>query len=440
MRIWSLDSADRCHGTRSGAESGAVALEVAAPDERPIKTVKAGASVSDVREAIRTETIRGSAPNWPSALRALTRRVRRSFQRHPLPIFAATEDEPADEEPTTALDGAWGISFSAVAEITVNNGPIGDIVVSPDGNRLMVTNYGADSVSVIDTGRCAVTGIVVGTREPFAIAVGNNRAYVSCVSAGCDGVAVIDMNTGQPIAMWPVAVGVSDLAASPEGQQVYVGRTRVDGADVAVLDTTTERIDLIDLETAATAAECLSISPDGRRVYAATHHGLGGGELSVVDTRTRRVIDTIEIGSAIRDVALSSDGATAYVGSDDPTVGGLVDVVDTRTNEVTDTIQTHGLLRQLVLSHGGDRLFALNDDTVTALCTWTHEVIGSYRLSSQPSCLAESPDGKRLYVADYAGTVTALSVESTTASLVGEIVHAAMISPAQARRLELAMA
>lgn len=49
-----------------------------------------------------------------------------------------------------------------------------------------MTNYGDNSVSIIDTGTYAVVNTVASTGEPFAIAVGNaarNCAYVSTARA-----------------------------------------------------------------------------------------------------------------------------------------------------------------------------------------------------------------------------------------------------------------
>jgi hypothetical protein len=37
-------------------------------------------------------------------------------------------------------------------------------------------------------------------------------------------------------------------------------------------------------------------------------------------------------------------------------------------------------------------------------------VIGGIAVDGDPSCVIESPDGKRLYVADYAGSVTVLDI------------------------------
>ena len=60
----------------------------------------------------------------------------------------------------------------AVVQIPVNKGPISGIATSPDGSRLLVTNYGDDSVSVVDTDDCRVVGTIAGVDEPFAIAMG----------------------------------------------------------------------------------------------------------------------------------------------------------------------------------------------------------------------------------------------------------------------------
>ena len=107
--------------------------------------------------------------------------------------------------------------FPIVAQIAVHQGPISDIVASPDGSRLMVTNYGRDSVSVIDTDSCRVVQDVPGLNEPFAIAVGSHdadRVYVSTVSPAYDSIEVIDVPTNTVIATHPLALSVSDLAVS----------------------------------------------------------------------------------------------------------------------------------------------------------------------------------------------------------------------------------
>jgi len=312
--------------------------------------------------------------------------------------------------------------FTVTAEIAVQRGAISGIAVSPDGTLLTVTHYGDDSFSLIDTVSNAVALTVVDIDEPFAIAVSDTpqrRAYLSTVSTAYDSVLAFDMDDIRVVSAHPVAHSVTDLAVSPDGMRVYASRTAVNGADVAILDTATGTEDAIGIAaTAGTTAECVRVSPDGRRLYAAAN-GPSAAELVVIDTQSKHVLNTVEIGSPIRDIALSRDGATAYVGSCSPDFGAVLDVLETRTGAIANTYkigEIAGYLTQLALSRDGRRAYLVGDSGVTVWSTATHDVIGSIVTGAQPSCATESPDGNRLYIADYSGAITVLTVASTTAS------------------------
>jgi YVTN family beta-propeller protein len=311
--------------------------------------------------------------------------------------------------------------FTVVAEIAVERGAVSGIAVSPDGTRLMVTHYGDDSFSLIDAGTSAVAQTVIGIDEPFAIAVSDtpqSRAYVSTVSAAFDAILAFDLAANHVIGVHRVAHSVADLVVSPDGRYVYASRTAVNGADVAILDTKTGREDAIGIGAAGTTAGCVRVSPDGCRLYVAAN-GPFAAELVVIDAHSNRVLNTLEIGCPIRDIALSRDGATAYVGSCSPDFGAVLDVLDTRTDTVVNTYkisENAGLLAQLVLSRDGERAYLVGDTSVTVLSTSTHDVIGSIVVRAQPSCLTESPDGNRLYIADYAGAITVLTIAPAAAS------------------------
>ena len=331
--------------------------------------------------------------------------------------------------------------FPTFVHIGVHQGPISGIVASPDGTRLMVANYGRNSVSVIDTDTYRVVQTVAGLPEPFALAMGghdSNRAYVSTVSPAYDSVGVIDVPTNTVIATYPLALSVSDLAVSPDGNHLYASRNGAGGADVVVLDTRTGRVEAIALPNRPGAtAECVRAGSDGGRLSVATN-GPAGGQLVMIDTRARSddrgtgwrprksptpwqgagVIGTIEIGLPIRDVALSPNGAIAYVASCAPELGAVIDVVDTRTAKITCTREIGeigGILTGLTLSGDGDRAYLVSDDGITVLCTLTHDVVGTIGVAHQPSCVVESADAKYLYIADYSGTVTVAPVASIVA-------------------------
>jgi DNA-binding beta-propeller fold protein YncE len=320
------------------------------------------------------------------------------------------------------LNAGAAPGFSVVAEIPMRHSAVSGIAVSADGARLMVTHYGDNSVSLIDAFDRPGARTAVSTGEPFAIAIAGAhgaRAYVSTASAAYDAILAFDVNINRVVAVHPVAHSVTDLAVSPDAKHVYVSRNAVNGADVVVLDTERGTTDAIGIAAApGTTAECVRVSREGRRVYVAAN-GPSSAELVVIDAQQKRVLSTVQIDSPIRDIALSPDGATAYVASCGPDFGAVLDVVDTGANIITSTCKVGeivGFLAQLALSRNGERAYLVGDQSVAVLSTLSYEVLGVIMVGPQPSCVVESPDGRCLYIADYAGVVTVLEIVSTAAS------------------------
>ena len=132
--------------------------------------------------------------------------------------------------PTSAL--ADDADFDVLGTIDVARGPIGDIAVSANG-RLVVTNYGDNSVAVLDADTLTVDDTVTVDGEPFAVAVTDDRAYVSTASASYDSVPVIDTDsrryssrTRWPSASphWPSARTAS--ASTPAGPPAITSISR----------------------------------------------------------------------------------------------------------------------------------------------------------------------------------------------------------------------
>jgi YVTN family beta-propeller protein len=326
------------------------------------------------------------------------------------------------------------VSYSAVARIRARHGAVSGIAVTPDGGKVMVTQRADNSVSSLDADTCTRSRTVAGVNEPFVIAIAAARAYVSTVSAAYDSILVIDADIDQVIAVYPLAYSVRDLAVSPDGRYVYACRAGTLGADVAVIDTVTERVDAISLaangaEPRATP-ECVRVSPDGSRLYVATQRPTGA-ELTVIDTHRRRMLGTVAIGSPIRDVALSPHGELAYVLSCGADFGAVIDVVNTVSDAVIGTSKigdVSGFVTQLTLSGDGERAYLVDDESVLVLSTQTLGVIGTIEVGDHPSCVVESPDGGYLYVADYAGTVSVLAIScNTTATPLPEGAEAGLL-------------
>jgi DNA-binding beta-propeller fold protein YncE len=294
--------------------------------------------------------------------------------------------------------------------VDVQRGPIADIAATDDGT-LVVTNHGDDTVSLLSPGSHAVVGAVAVPGEPFAVVVADGRAYVSTSSASGDAICVVDTAAQTVVATYSLALSVTALAASPDGKRVYAARTGDGYADVAVIDTTAERVGTIDIASGAgIGIDAVRVDPMGRQLYVATTDAAASA-LVVVDAETHKVQRTVPIDSPIRDMAIA-DGC-AYVLVSDRIRGGAVVVVNLSTGRITGTAELGiGAPTQMTVSADGTRAYIVDYDNVTVLCTRTLEVVNKLKVDARPSCVAIHSVTGLLHVADYAGGVTALSVAS----------------------------
>ncbi len=121
----------------------------------------------------------------------------------------------------------------------------------------------------------------------------------------------------------------------------------------------------------------------------------GGGTVSVIDTATHEVVETIYIGDYIYTLTVTRDNALAYAAS-----WTRIYVIHTFSNTVEAEIPFSGRAIPAVVSP--DRGFLYIADkylhVVRVIDTATNTQVGSIELGAEPLYLAISPDGGSLYV------------------------------------------
>jgi YVTN family beta-propeller protein len=89
---------------------------------------------------------------------------------------------------------------------------------------------------------------------------------------------------------------------------------------------------------------------------------------------------------------------------------------------------------QLALSPDGTRAFVVDYDQVHVVCTETRTVVGSVSVGARPSCVAVSPE--RLFIADYAGSVTSYAVTARAPMLYAQFVATNSVVAQPVRELQ----
>jgi len=283
-------------------------------------------------------------------------------------------------------------------------GAVTDMALSRDGRQLVAAHYSDDSVSVIDLVTLTVSATVAGIAEPYAVAVAD-RAYVNTASREEDSVVAIDLKAGSTLAAKEITVGARGLAVSPDGAVIYLARSGDQVADIAVIDTESGKSKTITVtRTVDDWVDTVRINADGTRLYAALNSD-SGGSLVVIDVQARRVLHTVALNGSIGDIAVDRDNRRILVTGWDDELGGVVRVVDGDAGRVIDTIAVDGLPVQVIVSGGS--AYLVDGSEVVVIDTATATISDRIDAGSPVSCIAVSPDGTRLYVADYDGAITA---------------------------------
>lgn len=194
--------------------------------------------------------------------------------------------------------------------------------------------------------------------------------------------------------------------AQPRAYVPNNGNTSNPDNTVSVVDTGTNMV----IDTIAVGNRPVSsvVSPDGTRAYVVNQ---GPDTVSVIQTSTNTVISTIDVDSDPTDIAISPDGTTVWVANFNgiPSNFGTVSKIDTATEVVTrielpvisrscnpNAIVVHPTLDFVYVTTACDRLLAIN--------TTTNMVIGppnrTVLLGSNDIDI--STDGTKIYVTDRA--------------------------------------
>jgi YVTN family beta-propeller protein len=117
------------------------------------------------------------------------------------------------------------------------------VAISPDGNKVYITNQGDNTVSVISSVTNSVIAKITVGNEPYGLSVSpnGNRLYVANGSPCCSGIISV-INTATDTVMVTIPVGNSPCGVSvtPDGSKVYVADYYSN--NVSVINTVTNTV------------------------------------------------------------------------------------------------------------------------------------------------------------------------------------------------------
>jgi VCBS repeat-containing protein/YVTN family beta-propeller protein len=286
----------------------------------------------------------------------------------------------------------------------VNTGTI--LGVSPDGNRLYLG--AADAVAIIDTNATIPTVATIPTGMVYslptiALSPDGSLAYIR---TGYTKLSVLNTTTNTVTATISNIGAPSDLTFSPDGTRLYAATNDQMVVINTATNTVVTRISGFPGESGkAGSPSGIAITEDGTKGYVICSNG----GVSVIDTTTNTITNTLpaDFGQPTA-VSINADGTRAYVldARNNELNAPTLTLIDTTTDTIIDTITMRSTYRypsNIVINPAGTRIYAYGSGAIS--------VIG-------PSP-TQATDTFTVTVSDGYGGTTAIPVTINISPLVG---------------------
>src|SRR5262249_50127621 len=198
-----------------------------------------------------------------------------------------------------------------------------DILFSLNGRFAYVANYSAGTVNIINTATTGPNSYRVRTiptgagARRLAISPAGDRVFVTNYLD--NSVSVIDTRKQQLIATIPVGVNPRGIAITPSGDSIYV--TNVGDGTVSIINCATLSV-TNTLKVGANPWQII-ITKDGTRAFVSNSNS---ASVSVIDTASQQVIQTLSTDPGPFFSAINSQGNKLYVSNSMYTTVAVIDI------------------------------------------------------------------------------------------------------------------
>jgi YVTN family beta-propeller protein len=227
------------------------------------------------------------------------------------PIFQRNKDDD-DDDSVKADKSADAIGIVDVAQrklvgkLSAGSDPE-EFSLSKDGARLYISNEDVKTASVINIATGKVEHIIAVGQEPEGVATtpDGKRFYVTCEAGG--DVYAVDTGTYQALGHFKVNVRPRSMDFLPGSALGFIPSETT--GELNVIDTVNLKVQKIITLPAGSRPMSVKVAIGGQKIYVSNGRG---GTVSVLDSHTYELLNTIKVGVRPWGMALSPDGKLLY--------------------------------------------------------------------------------------------------------------------------------
>jgi YVTN family beta-propeller protein len=269
-----------------------------------------------------------------------------------IPVGKRPRGIHASPDGRTVYVALSGTPIAAPPQLDAKGNPIFQRAKDDDDDDGVKADKSADAIGVVDVAQQKLTGKISAGSDPeeFSLSKDGTRLYIS--NEDVKTASVINLATGKVEHIIVVGQEPEGVATTPDGKRFYV--TCEAGGDIYVIET-----------AGYTTVGHFKVNARPRSMDFLLGSGLGfipsesAGELNVIDTVNLKVLKVITLppGSRPMSVKVASNGRKIYVSNGR---AGTVSVLDSHTYELLNTIKVGVRPWGMALSPDGKLLYTAN--------------------------------------------------------------------------------
>jgi YVTN family beta-propeller protein len=279
-----------------------------------------------------------------------------------------------------------GTPIAAPPQLDAKGNPIFQKGKDDDDDDSVKSDKSADAIGVVDVGQRKLTRKISGGSDPeeFSLSKDGKKLYVS--NEDVKAASVIDIAAGKVEHIVAVGQEPEGVATAPDGKRFYV--TCEAGGEIYAVET-----------AGYTTVGHFKVNVRPRSMAFLPGADIGfipsesTGELNVVDTANLKVLKVIALpaGSRPMSVKVASDGRKVYVSNGR---AGTVSVLDSHTYELLNTIKVGVRPWGMALSPDGKFLYTANgpSNDVSVIDLGTNKEIARVKAGASPWAVAVVPN------------------------------------------------
>lgn len=311
------------------------------------------------------------------------------------------------------LDNAVAI-YNVYSDVLVATVPVGTAPAfpkrTPDGTKVLVPNFGSNSVSVICTaGNLVLATIPVGL-APTSVAIDPTSTTAYVTNSGSGTVSVISIPTSTVVSTITVGSGPIDVTIARDGSRVYVSNS--DSNTVSVINPITNTV--IATIPVGTSPNGLAVSLDNTKLFVVNS---GSNNVSVINIATNALLSLISVGSNPQKIAANPvNPVFMYVSNFG---SNSVSVISTTGLNVVTTIPVGVNPLGLDVTGDGTQLWVANegDSSLSIINTLTNTIASALPTSFPPRGVTVGRVGSALSPSDPIDLTDPYQLEEITESV-----------------------